>query len=166
MIFIEKIETLPMAISTQLVKKAAVEALRSPPVIPPFSAEKWGEGGGPEDAELTIVLTDDAQLRELNRDFLGVDAPTDVLSFPSEQTDPETGSRYLGDILISVERAAKQAAEAGHDVEAEIQLLVAHGILHLLGHDHAEAEEKARMWKAQAEILSSLGLGDIQIREN
>src|ERR687892_74662 len=74
-------------------------------------------------------------------------------------------ARYIGDILISIPRAQAQANAAGHPLESEVQLLVVHGVLHLLGHDHAEAEEKARMWKAQAEILERLGLGSIQIRE-
>ena len=117
------------------------------------------------DSELSIILTDDARLHELNLNYLGVDAPTDVLSFPASETDPETGARYIGDILISIPRAQTQAAAAGHSLEAEVQLLVVHGVLHLIGHDHAEAEEKARMWKAQAEILERLGLGQIQIRE-
>ena len=117
------------------------------------------------DSELSIILTDDARLHELNLNYLGVDAPTDVLSFPASETDPETGARYIGDILISVPRAQTQADAAGHPLEAEVQLLVVHGVLHLIGHDHAEAEEKARMWKAQAEILERLGLGQIQIRE-
>jgi probable rRNA maturation factor len=117
------------------------------------------------DTELTIVLTDDARLRELNRDYLGIDAPTDVLSFPASERDPETGARYIGDILISIPRAQAQADAAGHPLESEMQLLVVHGVLHLLGHDHAQAEEKARMWQAQAEILAGLGLGQIQIRE-
>lgn len=117
------------------------------------------------DVDLSIVLADDARLHELNRDYLGVDAPTDVLSFPASETDPETGSRYIGDIIISVPYAAKGAAKAGHPLEAELQLLVVHGVLHLLGHDHAKPREKAKMWKAQAEILASLGLGDIQVRE-
>jgi probable rRNA maturation factor len=117
------------------------------------------------DADMTIVLTDDAQLHELNREFLGVDAPTDVLSFPASESDPETGTPYLGDILISIPRATEQALAAGHSVEAEVQLLVVHGTLHLLGHDHAEAEEKARMWSEQAEVLSRLGLSYIKIQE-
>src|SRR5512132_1040054 len=117
------------------------------------------------DSDLSIILTDDARLHELNLNYLGVDAPTDVLSFPASETDPETGARYIGDILISVPRAQAQADAAGHPLEAEVQLLVVHGILHLLGHDHAEPEQKARMWKAQAETLESLGLGNIQIRE-
>jgi probable rRNA maturation factor len=123
------------------------------------------------DVDITIVLADDARLHELNRDYLGVDAPTDVLSFPASETDgseidPDTGSRYIGDIIISVPYAAKGAAKAGHPVESELQLLVVHGVLHLLGHDHAKPREKARMWKAQAEILESLGLGDIEVRED
>lgn len=118
------------------------------------------------DGDLTIVLTDDAQLHELNRDYLGIDAPTDVLSFPASETDPETARRYLGDILISVPRAERQARAAGHGLEAEVQLLAVHGTLHLLGYDHAEVEEKARMWKAQAEVLERLGLAEIEIRES
>jgi len=117
------------------------------------------------DGDLSIVLTDDAQLRQLNRDYLGVDAPTDVLSFSASETDPETGRRYLGDVLLSIPRADEQARAAGHTLEAEAQLLVVHGTLHLLGHDHAEAQEKAQMWKAQAEVLERLGLGHIQIQE-
>lgn len=118
----------------------------------------------PVDADLTIVLTDDAQLHELNLEYLGVDAPTDVLSFPASESDPETGLPYLGDILISIPRAAQQAQAAGHSVEAEVQLLVVHGTLHLLGHDHAEAEEKTRMWNAQAEVMSRLGLSYVKIQ--
>lgn len=119
----------------------------------------------PLDAELSIILTSDARLHELNLNYLGIDAPTDVLSFPASETDPETGARYLGDILISMPRARSQAEAAGHPLEAEVQLLVVHGVLHLLGHDHAGTEDKARMWKAQAEILESLGLGNIRIHE-
>jgi probable rRNA maturation factor len=117
------------------------------------------------ESDLSIILTDDSRLHELNLNYLGVDAPTDVLSFPASETDPETGARYIGDILISVPRAQAQADAAGHPLEAEVQLLVVHGVLHLIGHDHAEAEDKARMWKAQTEILKQLGLGQIQIRE-
>src|SRR5512138_2045800 len=88
------------------------------------------------DSALSIVLTDNARLHELNLNYLGVDAPTDVLSFPASETDPETGARYLGDILISIPRAQEQADAAGHPLESEVQLLVVHGVLHLLGHDH------------------------------
>lgn len=114
---------------------------------------------------LTIVLTDDAQLQELNRDYLGVDAPTDVLSFPASETDPDAGAAYLGDILLSVPRAEAQARSAGHPAADEAQLLVVHGVLHLLGHDHGTKREKAKMWKAQAAILLNLGLEHVTIRE-
>ena len=117
------------------------------------------------DGDLTIVLTDDAQLHQLNRDFLGIDAPTDVLSFPASETDPETIRRYLGDVLVSVPRAGEQARTAGHSLAAEVQLLIVHGTLHLLGYDHAEGEEKTRMWKTQAQILERLGVLGIEIRE-
>ena len=119
-----------------------------------------------QDGELSIVLTDDARLQELNREYLGIDAPTDVLSFPASETDPQTGARYIGDILISIPRAQSQADAAGHALESEVQLLVVHGVLHLLGHDHAAPEEKTRMWQAQADILETLGLGSLQIRED
>jgi len=117
------------------------------------------------DVNLSVVLTDNRRLQKLNRDYLGIDAPTDVLSFPASESDPETGTRYIGDILISVPYATKGAKQAGNSLEAELQLLVVHGVLHLLGHDHAKPKEKTKMWKAQAEILKSLGLGDIVIRE-
>jgi probable rRNA maturation factor len=118
------------------------------------------------DGDLTLVLTGDEQLRRLNRDYRGVDAPTDVLSFPASETDPETGAPYLGDILLSVSRADEQARAAGHPLADEARLLVVHGVLHLLGHDHAEADEKAKMWQAQSTILDSLGLGHVKIRED
>lgn len=108
-------------------------------------------------ADITLVITDDAQIQQLNREYLGIDAPTDVLSFPNEATDPDTRRLYLGDIIISYPRTTSQAAAGGHTIEAELQLLVVHGTLHLLGYDHADEDEKARMWQAQAEVLSSLG---------
>ena len=117
------------------------------------------------DVNLSVVLTDNRRLHKLNRDYLGVDAPTDVLSFPASESDPETGARYIGDIIISVTYAAKGAKLAGNSLEAELQLLVVHGVLHLLGHDHAKPKDKSKMWKAQAQILEALGLGDVVIRE-
>lgn len=110
------------------------------------------------DADLTLVLTGDKQVQALNRDFLGSDYPTDVLSFPAEETDPDTGRTYLGDVVISLPRAGEQAQSRGHAVEAEVQLLVVHGVLHLLGHDHAEKTGKIRMWALQAKALANLGV--------
>lgn len=118
------------------------------------------------EGELSVLLSDDAHVRDLNRDYLGVDAPTDVLSFPAAETDPQSGRAYLGDIIISVPRAAEQARAAGHSLADEVQLLVIHGVLHLLGYDHARPAEKSRMWAVQAAILESVGLGDIVIRES
>lgn len=118
------------------------------------------------EGDISVVLTGDAQLKALNRDYLGMDAPTDVLSFPASETDPDTGARYLGDILISIPRATVQAQAAGHTLETEVQLLVVHGALHLLGYDHAHADEKARMWKAQSEILEGIGLSGITVSES
>lgn len=113
--------------------------------------------GVTDPVELTLWVSDDATLQTWNRRFRGVDAPTDVLSFPSGERDPETGAVYLGDVLISYPRAAAQAEAGGHAVGDELTLLVVHGVLHLLGHDHATPEEKARMWAAQREVLRALG---------
>jgi probable rRNA maturation factor len=117
------------------------------------------------EADLSIVLVDDARIQALNRDFLAHDAPTDVLSFPADEPDPETGRRYLGDVVISLARAEEQARERGHAAEAEMQLLVVHGVLHLLGHDHAEPGEKERMWMAQAQALERLGVSSKIVHE-
>ena len=108
--------------------------------------------------ELTIAIENDELLRSLNLEFLGIDAPTDVLSFPADETDPETGNKYLGDIIISFPRAKFQAENAGHSVEAEMQLLVIHGVLHLLGYDHSTPEEKQEMWAVQNRLLQDLSV--------
>lgn len=109
-------------------------------------------------AELTIVMDHDDKIQELNKEYLGNDAPTDVLSFPSGgEIDPETGAQYLGDIMISFPYAQRQALALGNSVKDEIQLLVIHGVLHLLGYDHLEDEDKAEMWQIQEALLTSLG---------
>jgi probable rRNA maturation factor len=151
MIFIDPQNGIKSPVQDSLLQQAALRTIEHQKVT------------GPSD--LTIVLSNDEHLHELNRLYLGMDAPTDVLSFPFDETDPDTGSRYLGDIIISLSRAATQAEAVDHPVGDELQLLVVHGTLHLLGHDHAEPEEKARMWQAQSEILASLGLANIIVRE-
>jgi probable rRNA maturation factor len=118
----------------------------------------------PELAQLTIAVTGDVALRALNKRFLGIDAPTDVLSFPFDDTPPALGFQgkvYLGDIAISLPRAQAQAQVAGHSVDAELRLLTVHGVLHLLGHDHSAEAGKVKMWAAQEDILRELG----EIRE-
>ncbi len=134
------------------------ESLLSPEPLERAALAVLAQQGYDLAAELSVVIDSDEKLRQLNRDFLGIDAPTDVLSFPSDEFDPDEQADYIGDIIISYPRALTQAQAAGHPVLNEIQLLVVHGVLHLLGHDHAEPEEKSRMWQAQAEVLSSMGV--------
>lgn len=106
--------------------------------------------------DLTLVLTGDKKIKELNKKFRQIDSPTDVLSFPTEGS--ENGTRYLGDVIISVPRARDQAKEAGHPLNEELVLLAVHGVLHLLGYDHSDEAGKADMWKAQRAILRDLGI--------
>lgn len=110
--------------------------------------------------ELTVVVTDDGVLHDLNRRYRNVDAPTDVLAFPDETRGPFVGApglpRYLGDVVISFQRAEVQAAEAGHDIQAELQLLVVHGVLHLLGYDDVTDEQRTEMWAVQAKIFQAM----------
>jgi probable rRNA maturation factor len=97
-----------------------------------------------QDRRFCCLLTDDEALRRMNRRFRGLDEPTDVLSFPVATPGGE-----LGDIAISVERAREQAAEYGHDLMTEIRVLLLHGVLHLLGHDHASDGGKMRRMEAR-----------------
>jgi probable rRNA maturation factor len=118
-----------------------------------------------EEMELSIAVDSDERVHELNLQFLGIDSPTDVLSFPANEFDPDTGLTYLGDIILSCPKAQAQAAAAGATLSDEFQLLVVHGVLHLAGHDHAEPGEKERMWKAQDTILKKLGVNLLQLPE-
>ncbi len=102
---------------------------------------------------LSLILAGEETLASLNARYRGVAHATDVLSFPSKIVDPETALLHLGDIVISLPRAARQAAARRKTLEKEVLLLAVHGTLHLLGHDHEHAVEKKRMWKAQKEIL-------------
>ncbi|BCX03542.1 MAG: endoribonuclease YbeY [Candidatus Roseilinea sp.] len=117
----------------------------------------------PARVELTIRLTDDAELRTLNRRYRATDAPTDVLSFGGEgYRDGRPHSNgdtpvYLGDIAISMERCTAQARRYGHSVEDELALLVIHGVLHLLGYDHHTPARRRRMWQAQERAFALLG---------
>ena len=119
---------------------------------------------------MTLVVTGDGTVRRLNRAYRGVDATTDVLSFGDEGEDdlalPADMPRYLGDVILSFPRAAAQAREARHPVHAELVLLTVHGVLHLLGHDHAAPAERAAMWMAQAEILDGLGVSIAKLPED
>ncbi len=105
---------------------------------------------GFSDGELSLVLTDDATIHALNRQWRGKDKPTDVLSFP--QADFER-TRVLGDVIISVETASRQAPRFGNDLSAELERLLVHGILHLVGHDHIHGGPQARKMKREEERL-------------
>ncbi len=112
----------------------------------------------PGNSSLTIVLGNDNLLHKLNLKYRHVDAPTDVLSFPSGELDPDTSDMYLGDVIVSLPRAQEQAASHGHLTEDELQLLVVHGTLHLLGYDHGETDDRKRMQAAQDGIMKQLGV--------
>jgi probable rRNA maturation factor len=114
-------------------------------------------------AALTVLLTDDRHMKQLNHDYRGLNSSTDVLSFPAgnARVDFSEQTPYLGDVAISVPTANKQSQSSGHPLAAELQLLTVHGVLHLLGFDHLSTEDKARMWSRQNEILLSLGLENI-----
>ena len=129
----------------------------------------------PYEAEVNLILTDNDAIQEINRDYRQIDRPTDVLSFPmidfekesdfshveeavEDYFNPETGELMLGNIVISKERAKEQAEEYGHSVEREFAFLIAHSMLHLLGYDHMEDEERLVMEKKQREVLEMLGI--------
>lgn len=118
----------------------------------------------PEGCEVGIRITTDDELHRLNRDFRGVDAPTDVLSFADDGNDSRFVAapdqpHYLGDIAISYQRVLAQAAEYGHSPARELAYLTVHGVLHLLGYDHEQGlAEAARMRAREEEIMTILGL--------
>ncbi len=95
--------------------------------------------------ELSVLLTDDPTIHELNRDYRGVDQPTDVLAFPQDSTGIGPTPHLLGDVVISVDTAARQAEQGCRKLVEEITVLLIHGVLHLLGHDHHTAPQRRRM---------------------
>jgi probable rRNA maturation factor len=126
------------------------------------TAEALRHEGIEGEITLSVVITDDEAVRELNREFRDVDAPTDVLAFGiGEESDFVTAPgepAYLGDVIISYPRAVIQAEEYGHSINRELALLTAHGVLHLLGYDHVDEVESTEMWARQNEILESIVL--------
>ncbi|MBQ7503723.1 MAG: rRNA maturation RNase YbeY [Ruminococcus sp.] len=116
-----------------------------------------------EPAEISVTFTDNEGIRELNKQYRDIDAPTDVLSFPMGEngeydTNLETGAKILGDVVISVEKAVEQAEAYGHTLQREIGYLTAHSVLHLLGYDHVENMEKVRMREKEEYVMEALGL--------
>ena len=127
-----------------LVKKAAAAALRAE--------------GVDEPCEIGVTLTNDEGIHAINREQRGVDRPTDVLSFPIDEMDYDTNRRYLGDMVLSLERAEAQGEEYGGGFKHEAQYLTVHSVLHLLGYDHLdEGEEKAKMRAIEKAIMKELG---------
>ncbi|MCT1397806.1 rRNA maturation RNase YbeY [Paenibacillus sp. LC231] len=135
--------------------------------------QKAGEAEGVSDGEVDLTFVDDKQIHELNREYRGIDRPTDVLSFAmNEITNDELEIIYeldegeelesvpdvLGDIIISVPRAKLQSEEYGHSLERELGFLFVHGFLHLLGYDHQDEASEAEMMGKQEAVLAEVGL--------
>lgn len=110
-----------------------------------------------DNTEVSVLLTADTQIAQLNKEYRQVEGPTDVLSFSQLEGDDnftqEEDDGLLGDVVISVETAKRQAESQGHSLDEEIDVLLVHGILHLLGYDHAEPDEEKKMFARQTEIL-------------
>ena len=127
-----------------LIKKAAAAALKCEGVNAP--------------CEIGVTLTDSAGIHAINLEYRGVDAPTDVLSFPIDEPDLDTGCRYLGDMVLNLDRVETQASEYGGGYAHEAQYLTVHSVLHLLGYDHLdEGAEKARMREREKAVMKELG---------
>ncbi len=122
-------------------------------------------GDAPARGEVSVLLVDDEAIRDLNRQYRGIDAPTDVLSFsqlegegPAEHTLPEDFPVPLGDIVVSIPQMQAQAREYGHSEARELGYLLVHGLLHLLGYDHEAAEDALAMRAAEEDVLAAAGL--------
>ncbi len=113
------------------------------------------------DAEISLSFVSAEEIRELNRDYRGMDSVTDVLSFPMYDDNDifEEEELILGDVVICMERVREQAAEFGHSEEREVAYLFTHSVLHLLGYDHINEEDKREMRQREEEIMAELGIG-------
>ena len=127
------------------------------------AAEMVGKLYGVENGEVSVTLTNNDYIHQLNKQYRGIDRPTDVLSFAlneSEEPEIEDGPdvNVLGDLIISVERAQEQAADYGHSVRREVAFLTVHGMLHLLGYDHMEEADRLEMEAEQRFVMEKLGI--------
>lgn len=116
------------------------------------------EAAGEADASISVTFVGDAAIRELNKAHRGKDKATDVLSFPFEPSELEGPERLLGDIVISIETARRQAADYDAPLQNEIYRLAIHGLLHVLGHDHMEDEERAVMEAEERRLAAAIGM--------
>lgn len=107
------------------------------------------------DATLSVVLADDETVQALNRQYRGIDAPTDVLSFGAGREEPADDASDLGDLIIAAPHLARQAAAQNHAFGDELLLAIVHGTLHLLGYDHDNRAHEEAMWRLQAEALAA-----------
>ena len=122
-------------------------------------AQKLLHATGRTNSELSILLTDDAHIRELNRTHRGKDKATDVLSFPPSPSSGQANEeKFLGDIVISVDTARRQAAGYDAPLQNEINRLLIHGVLHVLGHDHHEPAERAAMEAEERRLASAIAM--------
>jgi len=132
------------------VRRITQQVLKAESIKPPY--------------EISLVFTDSKTVQRLNRDYRGVDEPTDVLAFymlPQQKNEPSfilppDGVTHLGEVIISYPQAVEQAREQGHSVEQKLALLIIHGILHLLGYDHEQPEEEAKMRTRERELLEKV----------
>lgn len=113
-----------------------------------------------EDAEVSVLLTDDARIRVLNREHRGFDKPTNVLSFPQDDPDAEAYGPLLGDIVVAHETVAREAIDGGLPFSHHLTHMVVHGFLHLVGYDHLHDDEAEEMERLETAILSGLGIPD------
>lgn len=120
----------------------------------------WAAAGSADSAELSILLTDDARMRVLNRDYRGKDNPTNVLSFPAGDEHAVGRPRLLGDIALALETIGLEAAEQSKSPGNHLSHLTVHGVLHLLGHDHDTELQATAMEALETEILRGLGIAD------
>lgn len=120
--------------------------------------EKAFEYENVEPRNVSVLICDNDEIQKLNGQFRNIDSPTDVLSFPMYDEDGELDSDELGDIVISLERAAAQAEEFGHSLRREVAFLTAHSMLHLFGYDHIDDSERDEMFEKQEKILAQLGI--------
>lgn len=112
---------------------------------------------GEPDSTISVTIVNDDAIREINREHRGKDKPTDVLSFPLEP-EPFSQERLLGDIVISIDTARRQAADYDAPVQREVYRLLIHGLLHVLGHDHMEPEEQEEMEREERRLADAIGM--------